>query len=239
MGAHTCWLQLLGCLVCPLARLCSMARGRVLLTVLTVLLVRISPVFLPGLSIEPRTLRVSADAKAKKSPESLEPPKRPLTSFLRYMQEMRPSIVKKLPKGAPVSEVAKEGGRKWRGLSAAKKKPYEEAAEEEWDEYREAMAEFKAQGGVMPVKKKRGAKKQRDPNMPKRPLSAYILFMMENRPKIVKSLPADAKVTEVMKEAGKQWRALTAAKKKKYETEAAKLKKEYAKEMDAYKAQLA
>ncbi|CAJ1456089.1 unnamed protein product [Effrenium voratum] len=101
------------------------------------------------------------------------------------------------------------------------------------------MAEFKAQGGVVPVKKKRGAKKQRDPNMPKRPLSAYILFMMENRSKFVKSLPADAKATEVMKEAGKRWRALTAATKQKYDREAANLKKEYVKRLDAYKAQLA
>lgn len=43
-----------------------------------------------------------------------------------------------------------------------------------------------------------------------------MLWLSENRPTIVKSMPKDYKVTDVAKEAGKQWNKLTAAKKKKY-----------------------
>ena len=45
-----------------------------------------------------------------------------------------------------------------------------------------------------------------------------MIWLSENRPSIVKSMPVDHKVTDVAKEAGKQWNKLTAAKKKKYVT---------------------
>merc|ERR1712086_326053 len=50
---------------------------------------------------------------------------------------------------------------------------------------------------------------------PKRSGSSYIIWSNENRAKIVKSLGKDAGVTDVAKEAGKQWRALTATAEKK------------------------
>jgi len=69
---------------------------------------------------------------------------------------------------------------------------------------------------------------------PKRSLSSYMIWTNENRAKIAKSLGKDAGVTDVAKEAGKQWRALTATAKKKYETKADKLKKEYEKDLAAF-----
>jgi len=69
---------------------------------------------------------------------------------------------------------------------------------------------------------------------PKRSGSSYIIWSNENRAKIVKSLGKDAAMTDVAKEAGKQWRALSATAKKKYETEADKLKTKYEKDLAAF-----
>jgi len=77
------------------------------------------------------------------------------------------------------------------------------------------------------------AKKAKDPNAPKRPQSAYFLWLNDNRPAIKKAHP-DASITEVAKIGGAQWRKITAAEKKKYEDLNAKDKERYAKEAAAY-----
>lgn len=50
----------------------------------------------------------------------------PPCSSLGWLNENRETIVKKMGTNA-VAEVAKEAGAQWRKLSAAKKKPYEQA----------------------------------------------------------------------------------------------------------------
>ena len=135
-----------------------------------------------------------------------------------WLKDNRASIVKKVGTNS-VTDVAKEAGKQWKALSAAKKKPYEMAYAKAKAVFDKEMAAFKAAGGVVQRKQKRVSKKAaRDPNMPKKPLSGYLLFMADNRAKIVKSLPKDHKATEVMKEGGAQWNKLTAAKKKPYES---------------------
>merc|ERR1712088_238500 len=71
----------------------------------------------------------------------------------------------------------------------------------------------------MPPKGKRGRpksgeekkqRKKKDPNAPKRPMSAYFLFMNENRPTVRKENP-DASIGEVAKILGKMWEAEKAA----------------------------
>merc|ERR1719393_268417 len=85
-------------------------------------------------------------------------------------------------------------------------------------------------------RKEKEGKKKKDPNAPKRPQSAYSIFMSENREAILKSLPAGASpITDVAKKAGEQWKALSETAKKPYEAKAAKAKVEYEKAMEEYK----
>ena len=53
-----------------------------------------------------------------------------------------------------------------------------------------------------------GAKKEKDPNMPKRPLTPYFAFSADERPKVRAEHP-DWKVTEVAKELGRRYVHLT------------------------------
>merc|ERR1719265_214446 len=81
-----------------------------------------------------------------------------------------------------------------------------------------------------------GKKKKKDPNAPKKPAGgAYGVFLSENREKIIKTLPAGHKITDVAKAAGEQWKALPEAAKKPYDEKYQKLMGEFRKAMEEYK----
>jgi len=91
-----------------------------------------------------------------------------------------------------------------------------------------------------PRKEKAGASKpaakntktKKDPNAPKKPLTAYFLFSAAKREEVKKGLPSDAKVTMVAKKLGEMWGALDD--KSEWTKKAAKAKANYEKEMEAY-----
>merc|ERR1712087_870632 len=100
------------------------------------------------------------------------------------------------------------GGEKWKALEAAKKKPYEDKADQLKKEYDAAMEKFKADGGVAGKRRaekaaakneKQGkrARKEKDPNKPKKPQGAYWLWLGENRAALAKEV--GGKVTLVAK----------------------------------------
>jgi len=77
-------------------------------------------------------------------------------------------------------------------------------------------------------------KKKKDPNAPKRALTAYNFFFTENRESIKSKMPAETNNKEVMSEVGGQWKALPESTKKKYNKMADKDKVRYADEMAKY-----
>ncbi|XP_021735495.1 high mobility group B protein 7-like [Chenopodium quinoa] len=84
--------------------------------------------------------------------------------------------------------------------------------------------------------KKRKLSKVKDPNMPKRPMSGYFVFMEEFRKVYKEEHPESKGVKEVAKEAGAKWKSMTDEEKKPYLDKAAELKVEYEKAMEAYNA---
>ena len=81
-------------------------------------------------------------------------------------------------------------------------------------------------------------KKQKDPDLPKRPNSAYFIFSNEKRPNLMeksKKETGKVDVTIVSKELGQMWKDLNSKKRKPYEDKAVLDKKRYDKEMIAYK----
>ncbi|XP_021965203.1 high mobility group protein B2 [Folsomia candida] len=78
--------------------------------------------------------------------------------------------------------------------------------------------------------------KTKDPDAPKRPLSAFFLFSGEMRPKIRQENPG-LSLGEMGKELGKRWASIDATSKKKYEKAAAAAKEEYQKKMAKYKGE--
>lgn len=77
-------------------------------------------------------------------------------------------------------------------------------------------------------------RRKKDPNAPKRPITAYMFYAQDER-KVVNRERPDAKFGEVGKLIGEKWRQLSADDKKKYEDLAAKDKQRYDAEKTAYK----
>lgn len=85
--------------------------------------------------------------------------------------------------------------------------------------------------------KKRKKKKEKDPNAPKRALSAFMRFQIQERKKM-KSDPGSASMsfTELGKSLGEKWRNMSASEKAPYEAEAKVDQERYKKAMVGYKS---
>merc|ERR1711874_914450 len=79
-------------------------------------------------------------------------------------------------------------------------------------------------------------KPMKDPNAPKKPLSAYFLFSQDERLKVKGENP-DFSITEVAKELGRRWAVIDPGLKGQYEQRYQNTKKLYDQEMTAYKPQ--
>lgn len=81
---------------------------------------------------------------------------------------------------------------------------------------------------IVPIEKKKEHKKRpRDPDAPKAPLSAYLLFSRDKRIEIKES-QSELESKDVMKEIARQWRELDPELKKAYNDEAEILKQNHA-----------
>ncbi|CAH1414788.1 unnamed protein product [Lactuca virosa] len=76
-------------------------------------------------------------------------------------------------------------------------------------------------------------KKVRDPTKPKRPPTAFFLFMDEFRVTYKAANPDNKKIANVAKEGGEKWKSMTEEEKKPFTTKAAELKEEYQKALEA------
>ena len=92
-------------------------------------------------------------------------------------------------------------------------------------------------------KRKKRAYKPRDPNAPKRPLTAYFRFLGENRGTIAKEIQDDperfansGKPGDISRIATERWNALTKDEQEPYRAAYQAALKEYEKEVEKYKA---
>ncbi|PRQ19295.1 putative chromatin remodeling & transcriptional activation HMG family [Rosa chinensis] len=86
-----------------------------------------------------------------------------------------------------------------------------------------------------PAKATRVSKKAaKDPNKPKRPASAFFVFMEEFRKQFNKENPNNKAVSAVGKAAGAKWKSMSEAEKAPYVAKSDKRKVEYEKLMKAY-----
>ncbi|MFD6875699.1 MULTISPECIES: hypothetical protein [unclassified Streptomyces] len=89
-----------------------------------------------------------------------------------------------------------------------------------------------------PSGKKRRTKGARDKNAPKRPLSAYLIFATEQRPRLVKANPS-ASIADLAIRLGEMWKALSDTQQAPYRAQAAEDQRRYSAEREAYEAKQA
>lgn len=87
------------------------------------------------------------------------------------------------------------------------------------------------------AKRTKSGKKGKDPNMPKRPATAFFVFMDDFRKTYKEENPDSKGVTMVTKDGGAKWKSMSDEEKKPYIDKAAELKAEYEKAMEKYNAE--
>jgi len=101
----------------------------------------------------------------------------------------------------------------------------------------QVVRQVQTQVGIKPIMgQKVNQKPMKDPNAPKKPLSAYFLFSQEERLKVKGENP-DMSITEVAKELGKRWATIDPVAKQSYEAKYQESRKLYDAEMSHYKPQ--
>lgn len=113
-------------------------------------------------------------------------------------------------------------------MNDKEKKRFQSMAEEDKKRYDKEMRNY------VPPKNGKKRKRTKDPNAPKRALSAFFWFCKDERP-VVRQEQPESSVSDIAKELGKRWGLVSAETKKKYEGFASKDKARYEKESTAYK----
>ncbi|XP_033744913.1 high mobility group protein B3-like [Pecten maximus] len=156
--------------------------------------------------------RPSADSptKRKRKPKDANRPKRATSAYFFYLAHCRAEAKTTGRNVSKIAEFTKEASAEWRGMNGDAKKPFEVRAAKDKARYDAEMAMFKG--------------KTVDPTKPKRPQTAYFLFLGDFRKKM-KNSGLDHK--DIIRQAGANWREMTDSQKKPYEEKSQLLQKDY------------
>lgn len=146
--------------------------------------------------------------RAKKDPNA---PKRPPSSYILFLNAVRPVVLAKHPT-KKWADLAQYLSGMWKNLADSSKEPFRKHAAILKEAYLKKAAQFKAN-----LAKKRA---------PKRAPSSYFIFMASVRSQIKHDFPYYS-VSEISKHIGAMWKALTPEEKRPFEAEANEKKRVY------------
>lgn len=138
--------------------------------------------------------------KPKVNKDGVPAPKRAATPFINFTQWYREELKKG---GRPIPKIAefgKECAAKWSTMSEDEKKPFLDAAAKDRDRYKREMAVYKP---------------ARDASKPKRPGTAFMLFMVDFRKEMAGKEP-EGGVAALAKLGGERWRNMSEDEKRPY-----------------------
>merc|ERR1712203_653479 len=137
-----------------------------------------------------------------------------------------------------VTEVLKSCGDRWKKMPEKEKKIWQDKSQREKDVWNKKMKAYKKTKSFKQFQKKKqeaaimkvkNAKKPKDNNKPKRPLTGFFRFVRKFRKD-----HSEMKVTEVTKAAGAEWKILSKAEKQKYVDAAVKEQAKYQEDLKNY-----
>jgi HMG (high mobility group) box len=123
--------------------------------------------------------------------------------------------------------------KKYKELPEKEVRKWEKKAEQEKLRYQEEMRHYTPADEPAGAKGKRGKKAKKDPNAPKRNMSAYFLYSIEMRPRIKEENPS-AGFGELAKLISEQFKALPPRERKVWDEKAVADKVRYEREMEDY-----
>lgn len=160
-------------------------------------------------------------------------PRGRMTAYAYFVQTCREEHKRKHPdENVVFSEFSRKCAERWKTISEKEKKRFQDMAERDKKRYESEMQDY-----VPPKGEKGRGKKRRhtkDPNAPKRSLSAFFWFCNDERPK-VKGMNPEYGIGDVAKVLGRMWSEADPDTKRKYEAMAERDKARYERDMSAYK----
>jgi hypothetical protein len=174
---------------------------------------------------------------------------RPPNAYLLFNKKMR-RVLKEQDPTMNVGEISKQIAERWRKMSKEEKEKYVSEANRLKQEQRalhpnsmyirRSRAELKEAGKMIkeePSDKKTARRaKKKSPGIPKHPLSAYMWYLTEVRPKTMKSFPS-SNVGQISKYCAEKWHTMTEEERAPWKTKAQVDKERYAREMQLYAIQ--
>lgn len=153
--------------------------------------------------------------KKEKDPNK---PKRSTSAYFYFLAHCRLEAAKLNKPPTKIAQFTKECSEKWRALTVVTKKPFEDKAAVDKARYQVEIAAYKG--------------KTVDPNKPKRPPTAYFLFLADFR---IRMAGKGVEHKDLLKMAGEEWRGLSDEEKKPYEKGALEQSKKYEVAMTEYR----
>ncbi|XP_014674718.1 PREDICTED: high mobility group protein DSP1-like [Priapulus caudatus] len=161
-------------------------------------------------------------------------PKGRMSSYAYFVQTCRAEHKRKHPTESVVfTEFAKKCSERWKTMSDLEKQRFQDMAGRDKERYETEMSAYNPQDGSGGRKRKR--KQKKDPNAPKRCMSAFFWFSQDVRPSIMKEHP-QLRVGDVAKILSKQWAVIPPETKSKYEAIASRDRQRYVTEKNTYKS---
>jgi len=161
-------------------------------------------------------------------------PRGRMTAYAFFVQICREEHKKKHPDESVVfAEFSRKCAERWKTMSDKEKKRFQEMADRDKKRYDAEMQDY------VPPKGEKGKKRRatKDPNAPKRSLTAFFWFCNDERPR-VKGMNPEYGVGKIAKELGLLWADASPEVKRKYEAMAERDKARYEREMAAYKKKI-
>ncbi|XP_069183253.1 high mobility group protein DSP1 isoform X1 [Procambarus clarkii] len=159
-------------------------------------------------------------------------PRGRMSAYAFFVQTCREEHKKKHPdENVIFSEFSRKCADRWKTMTDKEKQRFYDMAEKDKTRYDTEMRGYRGPRQARATRKRRNRK---DPNAPKRALSAFFWFSNDERPKVRAANP-DMGVGEVAKQLGAAWSNTPPEVKAKYEVMAENDKARYEKEMKAFK----
>ncbi|DBA04144.1 TPA: hypothetical protein N0F65_004252 [Lagenidium giganteum] len=177
----------------------------------------------------PKKTDKGAEVRKPRKKKDKNAPKRALSAFMFFSNDIRDTVKREMPE-LEFLQISSEIGRRWKELSEEDRKPYDELADADKRRYAEEKEDYVPDPSFEATK---SVRKKKDPDAPKRALSAYFFFCNEMRDGVRAENP-NKKITEIATLLAEKWRSLPEKKRVKYQKMHEEAKVKYQAAMDAY-----
>jgi len=155
-------------------------------------------------------------------------PKAPMTGYFRFVNSIRAQVTEETGlKGTAASKIF---GERWAKLPQDQKDALKAEYTAEYAEYKQKLEEYKKTDEYAAFQKKKYTRKfkkaPKDKNAPKKPLSAYFIFLAEKRESLKAEFP-EMSITQLGKKSGEIWKTLSEEEKEVYKAKHTALKEAY------------